>query len=93
MVVSLAPAVVAAGLIGEGELLDEPMLGQEMQRAINGAIADTRIAATHALEDLARRQVAIGLLHGFEDHRALRGLAIVAFRGCAGVHRLTLPIL
>jgi hypothetical protein len=37
------------------------MLGQEMQRAINRAIADTRIAATHALEDLTRGQVAIGL--------------------------------
>ena len=60
MVVSLAPAVVAGSPIGEGELLDEPMLGQEMQRAIDRAVTDTRVAATHALEDLARGQVAIG---------------------------------
>ena len=60
MVVPLAPAVVAAGPIGEGELLDETVLGQEMQRAIGRAIADTRVAPTHALEDLARGQVAIG---------------------------------
>ncbi len=87
VIVPLGPAVVATGLIGEGELLDETMLGQEMERAIDGAVTDARIAPAHPLEDLARGQVAIGLLHGLQDHCALGGLAIFAFRRQSGVHR------
>jgi hypothetical protein len=86
MIVALAPAVISAGLIGEREFLDEAMLCQEMQRAIDGAIADMRIAAAHPLENLSGGEVAIGLLHGFEDHRALGGLAVFAFRRRSGVH-------
>ena len=81
---------VASNLIGEGELLDETMLGQEVKGSIDRAIANARIAPPHPLEDLARGQVVRRLLHRFEDHRALRGLSIFAFRGWFAIHRATL---
>ena len=75
MVVAIGPGIVATGLIGEGELLDQTMLGEEMQRSINRAIGDPGIALAHALEDFASRQVAVSLLNNAANHFPLCGFA------------------
>ena len=40
VIVALDAVVVAAGLVGEGQLLDQAVLGEQMQRAIDGAVGD-----------------------------------------------------
>lgn len=87
MVMSFAPAVIPAGLIGKRELLDETVLGQKVERAIDRSIPDTRIAPPHAFENLSGCQVAIGLSYRLENHCALRGLAKFTFGGGSSVHR------
>ena len=78
VVVPLDAAVVAARLVGEGQLLDQPVLGQQVQRAVDGAVGDLRIAPAHALEDLAGGQVRLRRLDLVEDHRPLRRLPVAA---------------
>jgi predicted HTH domain antitoxin len=57
VVVPLHAAVVPARLIGKRQLLDQSVLGQQMQRPVYRPIRDPRIAPPHPLEDLTRRQV------------------------------------
>lgn len=71
VIVPFDPAVVAAGLIGEGQLLDQPVFRQQMQRSINGAVANVRVAAAQPFENLARCQVPIGSSHLVKDRRTL----------------------
>ena len=72
VVVPLDAPVVAAGLVGERQLLDQAVLRQQVQRAIDRAVGDARIAPPHALEDLARGQVALRPAHLVEHFRPLR---------------------
>ena len=72
VVVPFDTPVIAAGLIGEGQLLDQPVLRQQVQRAIDRAVRDARVAPPHALEDLARGQVALRAAHLIEHFRPLR---------------------
>ena len=50
-------AVIPACLVGEGQLLDQPVLREQMQRAVDRTVGDTRVTPPHALEYLARGQV------------------------------------
>lgn len=73
MVVTVGALVEAAGLVPEGELEDQAAFGEEMQRAIDGAIGDRRVASVDTLEDLAGRQVTVGPFDGFKDGGPLGG--------------------
>jgi hypothetical protein len=72
VVVPLDPTVVPARLIRERQFLDQSVLGEQVQRAVDRAVGDARVTAPDALEDLARRQVALRPAHLFEDFRSLR---------------------
>ena len=52
VVVPFYPAVVAAGLVSKGQFLDQPVLRQQVKRAVNGAVSDVRIAPADMLENL-----------------------------------------
>ena len=65
-------AVVPACLIGEGQLLDQPVLREQMQRTVDRAVGDARIAPPHALEYLARGQVVFRPADLIEHFRPLR---------------------
>jgi hypothetical protein len=72
VVVPLDAPIVAAGLVGERQLLDQSVFRQQVQRAIDRAIGDARVTPPHALKDLARGQVALRATHLVEDFRPLR---------------------
>jgi len=81
VVVTFYALVESARLIGEGQFLDQTMLGEKMKCSVDGAIGNRRISSPHALEDLARgkmpgRRLDLGL-----DDRSLRGVAIGCLRG------------
>lgn len=71
MVVPFYPAVVAAGLISEGQFLDQPMLGKEMKRAVDRPVPDMRIMTPDALEDLPSGEMRRRLADGLENRCAL----------------------
>ena len=75
VVVLVHPLVEATGLITEWELEDQPALGEQMQRPVDRAVGDTGVAPSHALEDLTRRQMALGLANLIEHFRPLRGVS------------------
>jgi hypothetical protein len=72
MVMPFDTPVVPACLVGEGQLLDQPVLGQQMQRAVDRAVGDAWVATPHTLENLARGQVALRETHLIEHFRPLR---------------------
>lgn len=57
VVVPLDPAVVATGLVRERQFLNQPMLGEEVERAVDRAVPDVRIPAADTLEYLSGREV------------------------------------
>ncbi len=71
VVMPLDTPVVPAGLIREREFLDQPMLSEQMQRPIDRAVGDARVAPPHTLENLARGQVALRSAHLVEHFRPL----------------------
>jgi hypothetical protein len=76
MVVAVDPLIVATRLIGEGQLLNETALGQQVERAVDRAVGDLRIPAADALKDIACRQVTIGHLDRFQNGCPLRCIAV-----------------
>lgn len=78
MIVTVGSTVVPARLIGEGQFLDQPMLDEQMERPVDGAVGQLWIALAYTLEDFARRQVLIRVLDNVENHRALRCLPVPA---------------
>ena len=66
-VMPLHPTIVAARLVGEGQFLDQPMLGQQVERAVDRTVSDVRILAPDAFEDLTggemRRRLTDDLQH------------------------------
>ena len=72
VVVPFDTPVVAACLVGEGQFLDQPMFRQQVQRAVDGAVGDARVAPPYALEDFARGQVTLGQAYLVEHFCALR---------------------
>ena len=63
VIVPFDAPVVPAGLIGERQFLDQPVLRQQVQRSVYRAVGDTGVAPSYALEDLARGQVALRPTH------------------------------
>ena len=57
VVVPLDPAVVPAGLVSKGQFLDQPMFREQVQRPVDRAVPDMRIATADTFEDLSSRQV------------------------------------
>lgn len=57
VVVPLHPAVVATGLVGERQFLDQPVLGEKVERAVDRAIPDMRVSAADTLKNLPGREV------------------------------------
>jgi hypothetical protein len=53
VVVPLDSAVIAAGLIGERQLLNEAVLRQEVERSVDRPIGDSWVPSTHSLKNLA----------------------------------------
>lgn len=83
VIVAVDAPVVATRLIGKGQLLNETTLGQQVERAIDRPVGDLGIPAADTLEDIARRQMAIGRLDRFKNGRPLRRIAV----GGALLHR------
>ena len=71
VVVPLDAPVIPAGLIRERQFLDQSVLGEQVQRAVDRAVGDARVTPPDALEDLARRKVALRPAHLVEDFRSL----------------------
>jgi hypothetical protein len=67
VIVPFNSPVVPACLVRERQLLDQPVLREEVQRPVNRAVADARVASSHALEDLAGGQVALRPAHYLKD--------------------------
>ncbi len=72
VIVPFDTPVVPACLIRERQLLDQPVLREQVQRPVDRAVGDAGIAPPHALEDLARGQVALRPAHLVEHFRPLR---------------------
>ena len=68
VIVPFHPPVVAAGLVGKRQFLDQPMFREQMERAIDRAVPDVWITTTDSLEDLPggemRRRLPDNLQHG-----------------------------
>ncbi len=71
VIVPFDSPVVPACLIRERQLLDQPVLREEVQRPVNRAVADAWVASSHALEDLAGGQVALRPAHDLKDLSSL----------------------
>jgi hypothetical protein len=71
MIVTLYATVIAAGLVRERQLLNQAMLGQKVERAIDGAVANPRVAPPDAFKNLASGQVALGEANLFEHRGTL----------------------
>jgi hypothetical protein len=67
VIVPFYSPVVPACLVRERQLLDQPVLREEMQRPVNRAVADAWVTSSHTLEDLAGGQVAMRSAHDLED--------------------------
>jgi hypothetical protein len=67
VIVPFYSPVVPTCLVRERQLLDQPVLREEMQRPVNGAVADAWVTSSHTLEDLASGQVAMRPAHYLED--------------------------
>ncbi len=59
VVVPFDTPVVPACLVRERQFLDQPVLREQVERPVDRAIRDAGIAPSHALENLARGQVAL----------------------------------
>jgi hypothetical protein len=75
MVVAIFSPIVSARLIGKRQLLDQPMLRQEMKRAVDSPIRDLRVFAANPLKDLSGGQMPFRRLDFRQDHCPLRRLA------------------
>ncbi len=71
VIVPFDAPVVAACLIRERQLLDQAVLRQQVERAVDRAVGDAGVAPPYALENLARGQVALRSAHLFEHLRPL----------------------
>ncbi len=74
MIVTLDPGVVPAGAVGEGQLLNQPVLSQNVERSIDRAVGDAWILATNTLENLTSGEMLMRIDDLVEDHLALRRL-------------------
>ena len=74
VVVPLDAGVVPAGLIGERQLLNQAILGEQVQSSVDRAVGDARVTPAHALEDLASGQMLVGPLDLFQNGRTLGGV-------------------
>lgn len=72
MVVPLHPAVVAAGLVGESQFLDQPVLGKKVERAVDRAIPDMRVSTADTFKNLPGGEVRFRQTDDLEDCGALR---------------------
>jgi hypothetical protein len=52
VIVPFHTSVIAAGLVGEGQFLDQPMFREQVERAVDGAVPDVRITTADTFEDL-----------------------------------------
>jgi len=75
VIVPFDTPVVPTCLIRERQLLDQPVLREQVQRPVDRAIGDAGIAPPYTLENLARRQVTLRLAHLVEHFRPLRCIA------------------
>lgn len=76
MVVPVNTLIEPAGLVGEGQLLDNIVAGQHMKRAIDRPVGDLRVLTANTFKDFPRGQVAVSRLDFAEDHRALGGVPV-----------------
>ena len=72
VVVPFDTSVVPARLVSERQLLNQPVLREQVQRAVDRAVGDPWVAPSDALEDLARGQMALRPAHLIEHLRSLR---------------------
>jgi hypothetical protein len=71
VIVAIGPGIISARLIRKRQFLDHSVLGEQVQRSIDGAIGDPGVALAHTLENLAGSQVAVSLLHDQADRLPL----------------------
>jgi hypothetical protein len=60
VIVTLYATVVSAGLVRERQLLNQAVLGQKVERAIDGAVTNPRVAPPDTFKNLASGQVTLG---------------------------------
>jgi hypothetical protein len=72
VVVPFDTAIVSACLVGKRQFLDQPVFGEQVQRTIDRAVGDARIAPPNALENLASCQVALRPAYLIQHFRPLR---------------------
>jgi hypothetical protein len=78
VIVAIGTAVVPARLIRECQLLDLSVLDEEVQRTIDSAVGDPRVALPDTLEHFARRQMFVRFLDNVEHYCTLRRLPVAA---------------
>lgn len=76
MIMTICALIESAGLIGKCEFLNQLVLGQQVQRAINGAICNRWVSLLHSLEDFTCGQMTIGSFYLLQDDGPLSGIAI-----------------
>jgi hypothetical protein len=85
MIVAISPTIISTCLISKRQFLDQPMLREEVQRAVDRAIGNFRISAANPFEDLASREMPIGCFDLCQNHRPLRRLAVATVE-CRFLH-------
>ena len=53
VVMPFHPSVIPAGLVGEGQLLDQAVLCKQVERAIDRPVPNMRVVAADTLEDFS----------------------------------------
>jgi hypothetical protein len=76
VIVPVDALIEPARLIRKRQLLNHVVVGQDVQRPVDGPISQLRVLPPDTLEDLARGQVAFGRLDLAQDHRALCRVAV-----------------
>ena len=76
MIVTIGTLVESARLVGESEFLNQLVLGQQVQRSVNGAISDRWVSLLHPFEDFSCGQVTVRRLNLLQDDGPLSGIAI-----------------
>jgi len=71
VIMTLGATVIPAGLVGEGQFLNQTVLNQKMERTVDRAIADLGITSPYALKDFGCGQVLVGTGDNLMHQRTL----------------------
>ncbi len=72
VVVPVCTLVKAAGFIPKRKLKDNPALGEQVQRPVDGPVGDRRVTLVNTLEDFAGGEVTVSGPNCLQNRRSLR---------------------